>query len=213
MHNRVRLPYNPAVIILTCLIFCCCNSAPNRNSNSDSPVVPTSKIDLSNPLSQLDQSPMDMAYFPVEYSKLKMLGKADQMPYARVIFSRPQKNGRKIFDNVVKFGEPWRLGANEATEIEFFRDATIQNKKVPKGTYVVYTIPSKDQWRIILNGDLYTWGLKIDSTKDLFQFDIPIIKLQVPIEVFTMEFEKSDSGANLLMGWDDTKASLPIQFQ
>ncbi len=57
------------------------------------------------------------------------------------------------------------LGANEATEIEFFRDVVIDQQKVEKGRYVLYFIPYEDKWTLVLNNDLFTWGLKIDSTK------------------------------------------------
>ena len=193
-------------------ILCSCNTEPRQGNKNDSAIVPAGKIDLTNPLSQMDKSPMDMQYFPVDYSKLKMLGKSEPLPYARVIFSRPQKNGRKIFGNVVKYGEPWRLGANEATEIEFFRDAIIQNQKIPQGRYIIYCIPQQDKWTIILNKDLFTWGLKIDRTKDVYKFDIPVTRLNAPIEVFSMEFENAKDGANLLMGWDAVKTILSISF-
>lgn len=160
----------------------------------------------------LDKSPMDMSYYPVDYPKLKMTGNVTEPLVARVIYSRPQKNSRTIFGELVKYGSVWRLGANEATEIEFFKDVTINNKKVAKGRYVIYCIPRENTWRLVLNDDLYTWGLKIDSSKDEYKFDIPIAKTRFPYEVFTMEFEKAAKGMQLNMEWDSVKASLPITW-
>ena len=105
-----------------------------------------------------------------------------------------------------------RLGANEASEIEFFQNVTIQGKKVNAGRYVIYCIPYEDKWTIILNNDIYTWGLKIDSTKDLMKFDIPVKKAPVNFEYFTMVFQPISNGAELVMAWDDTEARLPINF-
>ena len=176
---------------------------PNEQTNQ-----PTEK-DMS---PGLDKSPMDMSYYPVDYSKLKMTGAITEPPVARVIYSRPQKNGRTIFGDLIKYGQVWRLGANEATEIEFFRDVDITGKKVTKGRYVIYCIPQENNWTLILNTDLYTWGLKIDSTKDVYKFSIPVAKTRFPYELFTMEFEKANKGMQLDMEWDSVKASLPITW-
>src|SRR4051794_25914645 len=81
----------------------------------------------------LDKSPMDMSYFPANYPLLKISDKAPDVPSARVIYGRPQKSGRPIFGDLVEYGKVWRLGANEATEIEFYKDVTIDNKKMKKG--------------------------------------------------------------------------------
>src|SRR4051794_13928524 len=71
---------------------------------------------------QLDKSPMDMAYYPDNYPVLKIQDKATEPLVARVIYSRPQKDGRTIFGGLVEYGTVWRLGANEATEIELYKD-------------------------------------------------------------------------------------------
>jgi hypothetical protein len=141
-----------------------------------------------------------------------MMGKITTAPALRVIYSRPQKNGRKIFGTLVKYGEHWRLGANEATEIEFFEDVIIQQTKIPEGRYMLYCIPQPAEWTLILNSDLYSWGLRIDDQKDIFKFTVPVSHVSSTIEAFTMETEKSGEGALLWIGWDDTKVSLPIQL-
>ncbi len=160
----------------------------------------------------LDKSPMDMSYYPVEYPKLHMAKVVTEPLVARVIYSRPQKDGRIIFGNVLKYGSIWRLGANEASEIEFFKEISINNHKINKGRYIIYCIPYENKWTIVLNEDLYTWGLKIDTTKDLYKVDVPISKTNYPFEVFTMEFQKATRGINLVMEWDSVRALLPINF-
>ena len=67
-------------------------------------------------LPPVDKSPMDMSYYPVDYPVLKISDKVADSPAARIIYGRPQKNGRPIFGNLVEYGQVWRLGANEATE-------------------------------------------------------------------------------------------------
>lgn len=160
----------------------------------------------------LDKSPMDMIYYPVDYPVLKMSDKTTEPPIARVIYSRPEKDGRVIFGKVVKYGEPWRLGANEATEIEFFSDVTIEGKPVKKGRYILYCIPFPDRWTIILNNDLFVWGLKIHSSKDVYSFNITASPIGYSYEAFTMEFVPQERGMLLSMAWDNVKAVLPISL-
>ncbi len=66
-------------------------------------------------LPPVDKSQLDMCYYPVNYPVLKIQDKITEPLVARIIYSRPQKNGRQIFGELVTYGEVWRLGANEAT--------------------------------------------------------------------------------------------------
>ncbi|MEQ1555040.1 MAG: DUF2911 domain-containing protein [Ferruginibacter sp.] len=164
-----------------------------------------------------DISPMDMSWCPVNYPLAKMENNITQKLIARVIYSRPHKNRRQIFGDTPKslcqYGKPWRLGANEATEITFFENVLIADKNIAKGTYILYCIPKKDKWQVILNNNLYTWGLHIDSSKDVFKTEIPVISQAPIIEDFTMLFEENNTGANLIMAWDNVKTVLPIVFK
>ncbi len=164
-------------------------------------------------LPPVDKSPMDMSYYPNGYPVLKIQDKITEPLVARVIYSRPQKNGRLIFGELLEYGKVWRLGANEATEIEFYREVKINNKKVKKGRYTIYAIPYADKWTIIINKENDTWGsFKYDEKKDLLRFDVPTQKQTEITEEFVMAFEKSTTGANLIIAWDDVKLNLPIVF-
>ncbi len=161
----------------------------------------------------LDKSPMDMSYYPPSYPVLKIQDKTTEIPVARIIYSRPQKNGRVIFGELVEYGSVWRLGANEATELEFFKNVKIGNAKIKKGRYTLYCIPYTDKWTIILNKETDTWGsFKYDKNKDIARIDLPVQKLPEPVEALVMQFEKSPTGANLIMVWENVKVSMPIIF-
>jgi len=160
----------------------------------------------------VDLSPMDMSYYPVDYPKLKMSNNNIPPPVARVIYSRPHLQGRQLFHDVLKYGEHWRLGANEATEIDFFKDVTIQGKKVSAGRYIIYCILGPPSWTIVLNSNIDSWGLQQDTTKDVQRFEIPVTHGNPSLEYYTMVFSKTDTGADLIMAWDDVVAKLPIEF-
>lgn len=182
-------------------------SENNRVSLPVSPISTSADRSLG-----LDKSPMDMIYYPVDYPIAKMSSKSESQPVARVIYSRPRKDGRKVFGEIVQFGTPWRLGANEATEIEFFQPVQIQNKNVGKGRYVLYSIPSERFWQLRLNTNLNTWGLNIDSSFDAYSFDVPVYSSSKSLEVFSMEFAPTTDSTRLTIGWDTVRVSLPITF-
>lgn len=160
----------------------------------------------------IDVSPMDMIYFPVDYPKIKMANGNVAPPLARVIYSRPHLMKRHLFKDILKYDEPWRLGANEATEIDFYKTAKIQDKKIAPGRYILYCIPHTDSWTIVLNSNIDSWGLQQDAKKDIQRFTIPVKTDNPTQEYFTMQFEKTETGAILSMAWDNFSAKLPMEF-
>ncbi len=210
MFSTTKNGFAPALLVFT-MMFACKEKQPAAPKIRDITVQP--KFAQENPGSiNMDKSPMDIIYYPVDYPVLKMSGKINTPPIARILYSRPTKDGRIIFGNVVKYGAYWRLGANESTEIEFFTDVNILGRKVNKGRYIIYCIPYEKRWVIKLNDDLFTWGLKVHSTKDLYSFDIPVYKNDKLFDVFTMAFYRAGRGVQLMIAWDDIVAYLPIKL-
>jgi Protein of unknown function (DUF2911) len=204
------------LLILVLLGFACEQKAKvdpvaEKASSPDTSTKQQPEISV-NPFSPVDVSPMDMSYFPVDYPKIKMANANIPPPVARLIYSRPHLQRRALFNGVLKYEEPWRLGANEASEINFYKTVTIQGKKIPAGRYIIYGIPHPDKWTIILNSNIDSWGLKQDASKDAGRFEIPITNNDISLEYFTMVFEKTDTGADLVIAWADIIARLPIRF-
>jgi hypothetical protein len=161
----------------------------------------------------LDKSPMDISYYPNNYPLLKIQDKASEPLLARVIYSRPQKNGRVIFSDLIEYNKVWRLGANEATEIEFYQNVKIGANKIKKGRYTLYAIPYEDKWTFILNSETDIWGsFKYDIQKDILRIEVPVEKQTIIAESFAMVFDKTTTGFSLQVYWDDIKTSLPISL-
>ena len=197
------------------LVGFACNDKPETAGPSTSrPKILTDsnkRVSQSrNPYVDVDVSPMDMSYMPADYPKLLV---KKTLPVARVIYSRPHKQGRVIFGNLIKYGEPWRLGANEATEIEFFQPVIIQGKTIARGKYIMYGIPQENEWTIVFNTNLNSWGLNLDTTKDVHRFKIPAQKMDQSVEFFSMVFRNTSGGADLVIAWDSVEARLPIQYR
>ena len=161
----------------------------------------------------IDKSPLDVCYYPVNYPLLKMQGKASDPLAARVLYSRPKKEGRTVFGGLVAYGKVWRLGANEATEIELYKPATIGGKKIPAGRYTLYALVNEKTWTFIVNKDNDIWGaFKYEEAKDVVRTEVPVEQITDPVEYLSMTFNKTNDGASLVVAWENTKASLPIIF-
>lgn len=201
-------------LIFCSLLVACSNNTSTVNNDKNSTdsnqiIKPDNSI---NPFDPTDISPMDMSYYPVDYPQMKMAKTTTDQPKARVIYSRPHLGGRRLFQNLLIYNEPWRLGANEATEIDFYSDVTIQNKKIKSGRYILYCIPEKEKWTIVINSNIDSWGLHPDPSKDIARFEIPVTTTTSLLEYFTMFFKGNKSGADLVMAWDFLEARLPITF-
>ena len=190
-----------------------------KNNSSEAPAVSANDTLKALPVNQyqnIDQSPMDVSYCPAEYPQNKMKGVVSKGPVARVIYSRPHKKGRVIFSDdpksLCQYGKPWRLGANEATEIEFFQPVMVGGKNLDAGRYVLYCIPHPDKWEIVFNSNLDSWGLQIDPAKDIFRTELPVQKATPSLEDFTLLFQDTPEGADLLMAWDTVKVLMPVTF-
>ncbi|WP_460685101.1 DUF2911 domain-containing protein [Niabella aquatica] len=161
----------------------------------------------------VDKSPLDQIYFPADYPALKVKGTKEPLRM-RIIYSRPNKNNRLIFGSeIVPYGKVWRLGANEATELNLFAAAKIGGKKIPAGRYTLYALVNEKNWTFIINKETDTWGaFKYDATKDVCRVTADVKQLDKPIEALTIDLERSANGVNLVAGWDTVSATLPILF-
>lgn len=164
-------------------------------------------------LPAVDKSPMDMCYYPANYPVLKIQDKATEPLVARVVYSRPKKEGRTVFGGLVEYGKLWRLGANEATEFELYKPAVIGGKKIAKGRYTLYAIANEKTWTIIINKETDTWGsFKYNQAKDVLRTEVPVQQVTEPIEALAMTFEKTNGTVKLIIAWDTVKVALPITF-
>ena len=215
MNLKMKPFFFPIILLAAFTVLLSCNNDKQSGSKIRNVIKDTlAHKENVNPYATHDQSPMDMSYYPPDYPVMRMNGTDSAALVARVIYSRPQKKGRVIFGDTEKslrpYGKEWRLGANEATEIEFFKPVTIDGKKIEKGRYIIYCIPFPDNWTIVLNSNLYTWGLHMDATKDIFKTTVPVQEQVPAVEDFTMVFEAAPQGTNLIMAWDNVKTVLPI---
>jgi len=126
-------------------------------------------------------------------------------------YSSPRMKGRKIYGELVPFGEVWRAGANEATTFVSSADVVVGGKAVPAGSYTIFTVPGPDKWTLIVNKKTGEWGIPYKYESDeLARVDMKVSKLQAPVENFTIAYDKAAGGCTLRMDWETTRASVNI---
>ncbi len=127
-------------------------------------------------------------------------------------YSRPAMKGRKIFGDLVPFGNVWRTGANSATLLNFSDEVTIGGKKVPAGKYGLLSIPNKDSWTLIISKQLdVTSPAAYKAESDVVRVDVNTMKMGEKMESFTMQFANiKPTSCELHIMWENTAVSLPI---
>ena len=126
-------------------------------------------------------------------------------------YSSPRMKGRKIYGDLVPFGEVWRTGANAATTFVASSDVVVGGKAVPAGSYTIFTVPTSDKWTLIINKKTGEWGIPYKyESNELARVDMKVAKLPSPVENFTIGYDKAGSGCTLRMDWETTRASVDI---
>lgn len=130
-----------------------------------------------------------------------------------ISYSRPSMRGRKIFGELVAFGNVWRTGANSATKVKFGEDVTVGGQAVKAGEYAIYTIPGATEWEIILNKGIGNWGnAGYDKADDVARFKIAPKALDKNIQTFTINIGNiTYSTCNIEMMWEKTKIIIPVK--
>ncbi|MEZ4797450.1 MAG: DUF2911 domain-containing protein [Flavobacteriaceae bacterium] len=147
----------------------------------------------------LDKSPMDAASFPSSY---KESNKA-----VKIVYSRPQLNNRSLSE-LAPNGKQWRLGANEAAEITFYKDMTVAGEKIKAGTYTLSAIPGENEWTLIFSSDLNVWGSYFyKEANDVARVTVKASMADESLEAFSIVF---DEKGNMHLGWGNVRVEVPM---
>ena len=127
-------------------------------------------------------------------------------------YCRPSVRGRKVFGDLLPYGQLWRTGANAATTIKFTEPVEINGTKIDTGTFALYTIPGEKTWEVIINKGISNWGTEgYKESEDLARFKVEASLLKSTVETFTINFSDiTPQSCNLQMMWENTALSLKI---
>jgi len=130
-------------------------------------------------------------------------------------YSRPNIKGRtalKEKSELAPLGSLWRLGANAATKIKFTDKLTIGGTELEAGTYVIYAIPGKEIWDVIINKGVNNWGTDgYKEAEDVVRVKVKAQKAANFAETFTMQFANiAAETCELHMAWAGVQVAVPI---
>jgi hypothetical protein len=147
----------------------------------------------------LDKSPMDAASFPSDY---KISDKT-----VKIVYGRPQLKERSLSE-LAPNGKQWRVGANEAAEITFYKDMTVGGESIKAGTYTMSAIPGEKEWTLIFSSDLNVWGNYFyKEANDVARVKVKASMVDESLEAFSIMFDKE---GNMHMGWGKVRVAVPM---
>ena len=150
--------------------------------------------------------------------------------YIKLTYGRPYIRERQIFGMnndsttyLVPFGQVWRTGANEATEITLTGPVMIAGSHLDAGTYSLFTEPGANRWVVHISPDLgldgtgnfnaetQTFTQVFDPADDVLRLEVPSRQISDVVDQFTISFEPSGTGADMVLRWEKTEVRVPIQ--
>jgi len=129
----------------------------------------------------------------------------------KVIYSSPRMRGRKIFGDLVPYGEEWRMGADEATSLETNGNLLVGGKPVPAGRYTLFALPTPTKWTLIISKKVGEWGIPYPGAQfDFARIEMNVSKLDAPLENFTISFDETGESCTMKLDWETTRAAIPM---
>lgn len=132
-----------------------------------------------------------------------------------VEYSRPSAKGRKVFGEVVAYGELWRVGANASTKVAFSGEVTVAGNKLDGKQYALYATPGERDWEIVFYKNTSFWGTPGKDYKEedvATKFKVQPQRTADFTETFTINIGNITSkSADLEILWENTKVVIPIK--
>jgi len=126
-------------------------------------------------------------------------------------YHRPAVNKRKVWGDLVPYGQTWRAGANENTTITFSSPATVGGKTLPAGTYGLHMLPNEKDWSVMLSSVASAWGsFSYDEKEDVVRFTVAPKPADFE-ERLEYRFENpTENSVDVVMQWEKLTVSFPI---
>jgi hypothetical protein len=127
-----------------------------------------------------------------------------------IAYGRPSIKGRPEAQ-LMPPGQPWRVGADEATTLVSDKPLRFGALAVPAGTHTLYAVPGASGWQLIVSRKTGQWGVPYPGeAEDLGRAPMTVGKTDAPVEQLTISIEDTAAGATLHIEWGTTRASIPF---
>ena len=128
-------------------------------------------------------------------------------------YGQPHLRGRALHtDSLVPYDKPWRTGANDATTLTTGVDLVLGGATLPAGKYVLYTIPTRGDWKLIIQKSAGQTA-EYKPELDLARVDLRRRALAEPVESLTMWLIPSTApgkaAGELRLAWGTSLLSAP----
>jgi hypothetical protein len=123
-------------------------------------------------------------------------------------YSRPSVKGRKIWGEVVPYGQVWRAGANETTSFTISTDAQVNGKNLPAGKYAFFVIPNEKEWTVVFNKTIKWGAFSYKQEEDVLRINVPVKKSSAFAEQLT--YKISPTG-NVSLAWENAVIEFPVK--
>ena len=129
-----------------------------------------------------------------------------------VDYSAPSKRNRVIMGELVPYGKVWRTGANAATTLTTDTDLMIGSLHVPAGKYTLLTVPTENEWTLIVSKQTGLWGTRdYDQAQDLGRVKLAVEPVKDTVETFVIGLQPAGAHKQTLsFTWENARASVPV---
>jgi hypothetical protein len=118
---------------------------------------------------------------------------------------------------LVRYGVPWRLGADEATTLSTPVAVRFGDLALAAGRYSLYAVPAATQWEIVVNASAERWGVPIGApvrARDVGSVTVAPDSTDRPVEQLVLRLEPGPAGGLVLVAeWERTRIRVPIELQ
>lgn len=132
----------------------------------------------------------------------------------KLCYGSPSARGRTVMGELVPFGQPWRMGADEATALHLPFPASVGDLRLEPGSYSLYAVPGPEEWEIVVNRRAERWGVPINDgvrEADMGSFKVPAQSVDAMVERLTFRWEAMDErSGRLVMEWEHTRIEIPV---
>jgi hypothetical protein len=134
----------------------------------------------------------------------------------KLCYGRPSANDRVVMGELVPFGEPWRVGANEATVLHLAFTADVGGIELEPGSYSLYAVPGETEWEFFINSNAERWGRPIDDEvrgADIGSFTVPSGSTRSMVEQLTVGWHSHGNvEGHLVVDWERTRVEIPVSL-
>ena len=128
---------------------------------------------------------------------------------ALLCYGAPSARERVVMGELVPFGEPWRVGANEPTTLHLSAGASVGGVALMPGSYSLYATPGESEWEFHLNSNFERWGIPIDEAVRATEIGSFSAMPSATAEMVEMMMFEHVDGA-LRLSWENTQVDIPL---